>query len=184
MPAIDPITLRTTRLLLRPLREHDLPTVFAMRSDPEVTRYWSSAPWQSMAEAEAWYAKTSALVAEGSAARWSITRADDPTMIGDCTVFHIDRDNRRGEIGYALARAHWGHGYATEAMRAVIEHAFGTLDLRRLEADIDPANAASARVLQRLGFSLEGRLRERWEVAGVVSDSDIYGLLQHEWPPA
>ena len=70
-----------------------------------------------------------------------------------------------------------------EALVRLVGYAFGELGLHRLEADIDPRNAASARSLARLGFRKEGTLRERWIVAGEVSDSDLYGLLGTEWRP-
>lgn len=72
-------------------------------------------------------------------------------------------------------------GHATEALHALIDHAFGPLDYNRLEADIDPRNAASARVLERLGFKREGLLRDRWIVNGEISDTEMYGLLRKEW---
>jgi len=68
-----------------------------------------------------------------------------------------------------------------EALPALIGHAFGAMDLNRLEADIDPRNAPSASVLERLGFRREGLLRERWIVNGEKSDSAIYGLLRGQW---
>ena len=98
------------------------------------------------------------------------------------SLFALDRNNRRAEVGYALRRDAWGRGYATEAVGAVVAWGFGELGLHRLEADIDPRNTASAAVLTRLGFRLEGVLRERWFVAGEVSDSAMYGLLAHEVP--
>ena len=75
-------------------------------------------------------------------------------------------------------RAIWG-------ARAVIGYAFDArgLDLGRIEADLDPHNQASARLLERLGFAREGLLRERWTVAGVTTDSLIMGLLRREWRP-
>lgn len=96
----------------------------------------------------------------------------------------MHRQNRRAEIGYALARAHWGHGYMGEALQALPGFAFTDLDLHRLEADIDPRNAASAAALARLGFIQEGLLRERWIVAGEISDSALYGLLRRDWTTA
>ncbi|MDO9353805.1 MAG: GNAT family protein, partial [Solirubrobacteraceae bacterium] len=91
---------------------------------------------------------------------------------------------RRAELGYALARQAWGGGYMHEALQALVAHAFEALQLHRLEADIDPRNAASARSLERLGFVREGLLRERWIVDGEVSDSALYGLLAPEWRAA
>jgi RimJ/RimL family protein N-acetyltransferase len=69
-----------------------------------------------------------------------------------------------------------------EALKGVVDYAFNVLDLNRIEADIDPRNGSSARSLQRLGFTQEGLLRERWIVGLEVSDSAIYGLLRHDWP--
>jgi RimJ/RimL family protein N-acetyltransferase len=71
-----------------------------------------------------------------------------------------------------------------EALQALLSYAFQTLDLNRLEADIDPRNHASARTLERLGFQKEGHLRERWIVDGEISDTWLYGLLRREWQAA
>ena len=68
-----------------------------------------------------------------------------------------------------------------EALAALIDHAFGVLKLRRLEADVDPNNAGSLRILDRMGFRREGLLRERWNVAGEIQDSVVLGLLAREW---
>ena len=68
-----------------------------------------------------------------------------------------------------------------EALRALIAYGFGTLNLNRIEADVDPRNAASAKTLERQGFLKEGYLRERWIVGDEVSDSALYGLLQRDW---
>ncbi|MYM35462.1 GNAT family N-acetyltransferase [Duganella sp. FT94W] len=92
--------------------------------------------------------------------------------------------NRRCEIGYILGRPHWGRGYMREATRALLDYAFGTLQLSRLEADIHPDNITSERLLQGLHFQREGRLRARWIVGDEVSDSVIYGLLRRDWGAA
>jgi [ribosomal protein S5]-alanine N-acetyltransferase len=183
MPAIEPVTLRTERLTLRVPEARDRAAIYAMRSHPDVCRYASGVPWQSMDEADAWLARSRTGRENGHGLELVIEREPGAPVIGSCAVFAIHEGSRRGELGYSLHRDHWGHGYATEATRALIAHAFDAdgLDLRRLEADIDPANEASERVLRRLGFSHEGRLRERWDVAGVISDSDLFGLLRREW---
>ena len=80
-----------------------------------------------------------------------------------------------------MRRDLWGRGLAHEALTALLNHAFGAMGLHRLEADIDPRNAASIRSVERLGFKLEGRLRERYFLAGEIQDSVIYGLLAPEW---
>ena len=80
-----------------------------------------------------------------------------------------------------LAQRAWGLGYMHEALSALLDHGFSAWNLNRVEADIDPRNQASARALERLGFRREGLLRERWIVAGEVSDTAYYGLLRSDW---
>lgn len=75
-----------------------------------------------------------------------------------------------------------GKGYISEAGEALIQYGFDSLELRRIEAEIDPDNQSSAKSLEKLGFSLEGLLRQRWEVNGVVSDSTMYGRLVSDCP--
>ena len=87
------------------------------------------------------------------------------------------------EVGWHLHPDSWGHGYATEAAGALLRWAFETMDLNRVQAEVDTRNAASARVLEKLGFVREGTLREDCIVNGEVSDSWVYGLLRREWQP-
>lgn len=177
--------LDTERLLLRALQQRDVADLFALFGDPEVMRYWSQPPMQALAEAEAmWVAATEAFAATESF-RWALQSRSDDRMIGTCSLFHLDAPNGRAEIGYALQRRYWGQGLMQEALRAVIGYAFDPdgLDLGRLEADLDPRNRASARLLERMGFLREGLLRERWTVAGETTDSLIMGLLRREWRP-
>jgi RimJ/RimL family protein N-acetyltransferase len=93
----------------------------------------------------------------------------------------MDPRSRRAEIGYSLAAEAWGQGYMNEALTALLDRGFSEFALNRVEADVDPRNTASIKCLARLGFALEGLLRQRWIVGGEVSDSAIYGLLRDEW---
>ena len=111
---------------------------------------------------------------------WVIVDADD-RVIGTCTLFHFDPRHRRVEVGYALRSDHWGRGLASEAASLAIDWALRTLDLHRVEADIDPRNDASRRVLERLGFRSEGVLRERFFVGDSATDSELFGVLASEW---
>lgn len=112
---------------------------------------------------------------------WGIVLGIENRVIGTCTLFHLDEQNRRAEIGYALAREYWGRGLMSEALTALLDYAFSTLDLNRVEADVDPRNGPSAIILERLGFEREGLFRERWLVAGEKQDSLMLGLLRHDW---
>jgi hypothetical protein len=89
--------------------------------------------------------------------------------------------NRSANLGYVFAEHAWGQGYATEAGRALLEWGFAVMDLNRVSAQTDTRNEASARVLTKLGFTLEGILRENVIVDGEVSDDATYSLLRREW---
>lgn len=184
MATYSDLSLETPRLRLRPYASSDAADVFALFSDPAVMRYWSSAPWTDLRQAHDYLARDAASLAEGSSARLGIVRKADGALIGNCTLFSFDKACRRAETGYVLHPAAWGHGYANEAVSALLDWGFHALDLNRVEADIDPRNARSARALERLGFVREGHLRERWIVDGEVTDSFIYGLLRGDWKGA
>ncbi|MFN2369802.1 MAG: GNAT family N-acetyltransferase, partial [Candidatus Krumholzibacteriia bacterium] len=87
----------------------------------------------------------------------------------------------RAELGYGLRADAWGQGYAAEAVGELLRFGFTELALHRVEADVDPRNEASVRLLERLGFTREGLLRERWIVEEEISDAAFYGLLRREW---
>ena len=176
LPVLD-----TPRLRLRAPVEADVPALFAIFSDPETMRYWTTPAMRDVAEAEALLRDIQQFVEGGSLFQWGIARREDDQVVGTCTLLRIDREHRRGELGYILRRDLWGRGLAHEALTAIVDHAFGALGLHRLEADIDPRNTASIRSVERLGFTLEGHLRERYFVGGEVQDSLIYGLLAPAW---
>ncbi len=92
-----------------------------------------------------------------------------------------DPDYRSAMIGYCLDDTAWGHGFATDAAGAMLQWAFNTLNLNRVQSGADTRNRASERVLEKLGFVREGTLREACIVHGVVSDDSVYGLLRREW---
>ena len=181
MPSYSDLTLATARLVLRPLTPADAPTLFALKSDPVVQRYGSHTPWTQPEQALAWLERDRQGMADGQHAQFAVCRRDDGAMVGTCTLYDIDTQCRCAEVGYALLPSAWGRGYANEAVTALLDWGFEHLGLNRVGADIDPRNAASARALERLGFTREGHLRERWIVGEEVSDSWIYGLLAREW---
>ena len=174
-------TLHTARLTLRAPHHDDAASLFALHSDADVMRYFSEPPWVDPVRATIQIDKDRAAFAQEEYFRFAITLTASGRFIGNCTLFALHHQNRRGEIGYALQRQHWGRGYMQEALGALLAYAFIEHNLHRLEADIDPRNTGSARCLERLGFVCEGRLRERWIVGGEVGDSLLLGLLRREW---
>jgi RimJ/RimL family protein N-acetyltransferase len=177
----EPIVIQTKSLTLRFLDEADLSAVYDIFSHSEVMRYWSYPPWTERSQAQEWLIKVQEGYRTGNDLQFGIERRADHVLVGTCTLFQFHAASRRAEIGYALGRAYWGYGYMNMALQALLRYAFETLELNRLEADIDPRNVASARTLERLGFQKEGYLRERWIVNNEVSDTSLYGLLCREW---
>jgi len=113
--------------------------------------------------------------------KWGIARRTDDALIGTTTLFNLNLDSHRAEIGYCLDRAEWGKGYMNEALQALLDYAFEELALHRIEADVDPRNTSSIRTVERLGFQREGYLRERLQVNGEIQDTVFYGLLRPDW---
>jgi RimJ/RimL family protein N-acetyltransferase len=174
-------TLDAPRVRLRWLAAVDVDGLFDVFSDEMMMRYWSSPPMKERAEAEALLTKIHRGFADKNAFQWGIERKDDGRILGTCTLFNVHAANMRAELGYALASAYWKQGYMREALTALIDHAFGPMKLRRLEADVDPRNVNSMQILGKLGFSQEGLLRERWNVNGEIQDTAFHGLLAREW---
>ncbi|MDX1419566.1 MAG: GNAT family N-acetyltransferase [Rubricoccaceae bacterium] len=177
-------TLETERLRLRHPRLDDAEAVLTVFGDPEAMRYWSHPPLGDLAAARRYIRG----IHDGFAARrlfqWAITEAGEDRLIGTVTLYAWDPENRRVEVGFMLDRAHWGKGYAGEAVRAALAFGFDRMGLHRVEADVHPDNAGSLRLLERLGFRREGYLPDRWWVGGEPSDSVLLGLLRDAFPAA
>lgn len=177
---ITPV-LTTERLVLRPLAVSDAPALYTVFSDPTVVRYWSAEPWTDISFAEAAIARALEAYRDEAELRFAIELAASGELIGTVALHHFFNQNKRCELGYALASAHWGRGYACEALEAALEHGFREVGLNRVEADIDPRNEASGRVLEKLGFRKEGYMPQRWLVHGEYADTVNYGLLRAYW---
>jgi RimJ/RimL family protein N-acetyltransferase len=174
-------TLEANRVSLRWLTNDDVDALYRIFGHPEVMRYWSTPPLADRAAAIELLNEIHEAFQSQSMLKWGVARRLDDAVIGTTTLYNLDFSNRRAEMGYALGREHWGQGYMNEALQALLAYAFETLDLRRIEADVDPRNTASIQTLERLGFQREGYLRERWEVDGEIQDALFYGLLRPEW---
>ena len=178
------ITIETNRLSLRWISADDVDAFYTVYSNREVMRYWSAPPLPDRTAASKQVSEIHDLFKRREMLKWGVALRPDNALIGTVTIFHPDFTHRRAEIGYALGRAHWGKGYMQEALKAVINYVFTDLNFHRIEADVDPRNAASIRTLERLGFQREGYLRERWQVNGEIQDALFYGLLRPEWETA
>ena len=147
--------LRTERLVLRPLDATDLDEYVALFHDAEVLRFIGDGTAATREEVVAWHERT---LRRNETEGWDMrtVRRHDGTFVGRCGIAVHDLDHGvEHEVGYIIAREHWGKGYATEAASAVRDHAFGALGLHRLVALIAPGNEASVRVAEKLGMAYE-----------------------------
>lgn len=165
-----PEVLETDRLRLRVPTLEDAPEIFLQYAqDPEVTKYLTWRPHQSIETAlefarhqtEEWQNQ------EGAVFPWVITLKDDDCLLG---MIRLHLEGHRADLGYVLARRHWNRGFATEAVRLLVDWSLAQTDIFRVWAVCDAENAASARVLEKAGMTREGLLR-RWLVLPNLGDA-------------
>ena len=174
--------LATPRLLLRDFHPGDARAVQLYAADPAVVRYMLWGP-NSDAETRAFLARAVQRAHQDPRLHWelAIVSAEDGDLFGGVAVRVDDPAHASGSMGYVIRRDRWGRGYATEAAAAAIDLGFETLRLHRIEARCVPENAASERVLVKLGMTLEGRLRQNYRIRGAWYDSLVYAILRPEW---
>lgn len=163
-------TLRTERLVLRRPRPEDAPAMHAILGDPTVMRYWSTLPHATLAETEAWIAGFIAAITAGKSDDFLVER--DGQVIGKAGLWSGN------EIGFLLAPAAWGKGYAREAVSAVVDRGFTVSGHDEIRAEADPRNEACLRLLARLGFRETGRALRTWCIGGEWSDSVYLSLAR------
>ncbi|WP_309629327.1 GNAT family protein [Brevundimonas sp.] len=165
-------TIRTARLLLRPARSDDLDAIHAVLSHPEATRWWSTPPHEDIEQSRTWLEGMIANTAAGAA---DFVVEYQGRVVGKAGCW------KAPEVGYILHPDVWGRGLGNEALAAVIDHVFATKNLDALTADVDPNNAASIRLLERLGFVRTGEAKATWHIGGQWMDSLYYGLERSRW---
>jgi len=175
------VPIRTERLLLRPVRLGDEAALTERRSHPDVARYQSWTPPYPPKRAAAMIAEIAAMPHPVDDHWWMLVIADpdDTVTYGDLAI-HLGWGARSAEIGFTLAREHWGDGYATEALGALVDRLFADLPMTRVEGRLHPDNIASAMVLERTGFIYEGQTRLSYWVGEDNTDDRIYGLTRSD----
>ncbi|THD12945.1 hypothetical protein B1808_10570 [Pseudofulvimonas gallinarii] len=181
-PTVMP-RLEAQRVYLRALTPADSDDLYAVFSDPRAMRYWSSPPMTDPAQASGYIEQILAWFAGRGGMQWGIASPGDDRVIGTVTLFLFSPEHRRCEVGFILSPDRWGRGLASEAVSRALAWTFDTLGMERVEADVDPRNEPSQRLLERLGFQHEGLMRERWRVAGETQDGLVMGLLRREFTP-
>jgi RimJ/RimL family protein N-acetyltransferase len=174
-------TLPSDRLSLRHITSADAASLAVIFGDPQVARYMGIPLIRSDDDVVRLLDGIASGLREKSLFQWGISLGSSPGLVGTCTLANISWSNERAEIGFALASSRWGHGLMRQALPMLLEHAFTSLGLHRIEADVDPRNDRSLRLLEYLGFQREGYLRERHVVGGERQDSVMLGLLAPQW---
>jgi RimJ/RimL family protein N-acetyltransferase len=170
------------RVALRELRSGDAETIFAYRTDAEVSRYQGWTP-DTVDEVRTFIAGLSAQAAYAPG-RWhqlGIELRSNGALIGDCGIRVLADDPAQAEFGITVAPAFHRRGYAAEAVRAVLAILFGTLGKHRVFASVDPRNAASLALMARLGFRREAHFIESLWFKEAWADDVIFALLEREW---
>jgi RimJ/RimL family protein N-acetyltransferase len=174
--------LVTERLILREFQDDDWPAILAYQRDPLYLRYshWSD---RAPAAARAFVQGFIAQQREQPRTRFqlAIVLRSAEQLIGNCGIRMESPEAHEAELGYELAAEHWGRGYATEAARVMLGFAFSELRLHRISSWCIADNIASVRVLEKLGFHAEGRLREKEHFKGRRWDTLLFGMLEDEW---
>ena len=174
--------LTSDRLLLRPVRASDASALAARRGDPEVAHLQAWTVPYPQARAEALIEAVMAMPGPVDDQFFMLTVADrdDSEIYGDVVV-KLEWDGRAAEVGWTFARAHWGNGYAAEAVERLLRWLMDEQGVTRVQATMHPENFASARVAERNGFVFEGHTRNSFWVEDENSDDWIYGLTPELW---
>ncbi len=174
--------IETRRLVLREFDKDDFLSIHSYASDPKVSKYQ---PWGPNSEAETQAFLNLNIKYQSDNPRYDyeigVVRKEDNKLIGSCGIHVSSPDNKEGWIGYCYNQEYWGNGYASEAAEVIIEFGFKQLNLHRIFATCDPNNIGSVKVLEKVGMSREGRLRQHKYQRGEWIDSYLYSILEEEY---
>jgi len=163
--------------VLRALGVEDADAVYAYARDPAVTEFVTWEPHTSIEQTVLYLMTVETAYRDAGLLEWGVTLAGSGELIGTCGFARLELDHARGEIGYVVGRAHAGQGYATEAAAAVLRYGFAEIGLHRIEAQCVVDNAASARVLEKIGMRCEGVLASRVRIRGRSRDVKMFARL-------
>ena len=171
--------LITERLQLRLIQPSDAEFILEGLSDKRVTKYYA-VHYDTMEAVQEQMQFYEQLLRDGTGVWWAFSLKDSEELLGACGFSTLEAENKKAEIGFWLLPDHWGKGYIPEATGAVVKYGLGEMGLNRIEAIVEGGNEQSERVLKKLGFAFEGRLREREVKNGRYIDLLYYSILKEK----
>lgn len=172
--------LETERFTLRSFSMADAGDFFYMRSNEKVMEFIDSARHKTQKDSEEMIEKIFKMFEEKTGINWIIEDKHSKAVAGYCLIFKLDRINCRAEIGYALKPEYWGKGIAKETIEKLAEFGFREMKLHSIEANINPNNINSRKVLEKAGFKKEAHFRENYFYNGKFLDSEIYCIIESD----
>lgn len=176
LPVLD-----TPRLTLRPMTMRDAQDIYAYSCDREVARHVLWDAHRSVADSRAYLRYIIRQYRDGAPSSYGIVLKQTGRLVGTIGFMWLSEENSTVEVGYSLARPLWNQGLMTEALTALIEMAFTTLHIHRIEAQHESSNPASGRVMLKCGMTHEGTLRGRIFNKGQFVTVDLYAILREDW---
>lgn len=174
-------TLETPRLRLRRLNMRDAQDIYDYGRDPIVARHVLWDAYRSVGEARSYLRYMLRKYRLGEPASWGIEWKESGRIIGTIGFMWIQRENASAEAGYSLSRAYWNRGIMTEALSALIDYGFRSMNLNRIEAQHETLNPASGAVMRKCGMLHEGTLRQRMLNKGKFVDVELYAILRRDY---
>lgn len=166
----------TERLFLRELGPRDAAEIFLLRSDERVLEYLDRQPSQNIIEAGKFIEKIVTSINNDECIYWALSLKNHSRLIGTICLWNFSPDNTKADLGYELLPEHQGKGYITEAIRAVLHYGFNNLQLSVIDAEVDPQNIKSVKLLNKFRFRLTVNPGENIDNEGNVIPTVIYSL--------
>lgn len=170
------------RVRLRAMEKEDLPAFVRWFNDPEVRRNLMMVQPLSMGQEEKWYADILNLPVDEQPLCIEVKQGEDWSLIGNLGFMHINQHDRSAEIGISIGeKRFWNQGYGTEAMRLMVGHGFENLNFNRIYLQVYETDPRGKRCYEKVGFSVDGRLRQARFLEGRYADVFIMSILKSEW---
>lgn len=173
--------LETERLKLRQIQPSDLSAMHKMRTDPKIMQYMDTPVPASIEETKSKLGQEIESFVNGDSVYWAVVLKDSNEIIGGAGYWRIIKEHYRAEIGYQLLPEFWRKGFSTEALKTIIQFGFQKMSLHSIEANVNPDNIPSIKILEKLGFVQEAYFKENFYFDGKFLDSAIFSLIVSKW---